>query len=305
MEVKFWGVRGSIPCPGAHTIKYGGNTSCIELRFDDLGRIIIIDAGTGIRELGDHLATRKYCGTPLTAEIFLTHTHWDHIQGFPFFAPLYDAGTKFTIYGPATFEDKNLEEAMAGQLTYRHFPVRLAELTCELEYVDLKEGCLDLGDGITLKTKLLNHPTLCLGYRFEYNGKVLCTAYDTEPYQNLFSADADSPHYDEFAIEEGDRAAREGNRGLLEFCSGADLMIHDAQYSQDEYNASKTGWGHTSFEQAIAHGKEAGIKHLALFHHDPKRTDEELDGLSEKYCHPSITGDMDIFFAREGMRVAI
>jgi len=305
MEVKFWGVRGSIPCPGPQTIKYGGNTACIELRFDDLARIIIIDAGTGIRELGNHIAMDGRYAKPVTAEIFLTHTHWDHIQGFPFFTPLYNAGAKLKIYGPASFEDRALEKALAGQLTYRYFPVRLAELACELEYVDLKEGLLDLGDGITLKTKLLNHPTLCLGYRFEYNGKVLCTAYDTEPYQNLFSAEPNSPHYDPTVVEEGEQAAREGNHGLLEFCADADLIVHDAQYSQTEYETSKTGWGHSSFEQAIAQGKESGIKRLALFHHDPARTDEQLDKFTAEYCRPEFAGDMEIFFAREGMQVAI
>ena len=305
MEVTFWGVRGSVPCPGPQTIKYGGNTSCLEVRFDDLERLIIIDAGTGIRDLGNHIAAHRDYAEPLTAEILLTHTHWDHIQGFPFFSPLYKPGTRFKIYGPASFEDNSLEKAMAGQLTYSYFPVRLAELACELEYVDLKEGTIDLGDGITLKTKLLNHPTLCLGYRFEHRGKTVCTAYDTEPYTNLFSDDPDSPHYDQIAMEEGEQAAREGNTGLLEFISGADLVVHDAQYPLAEYEAAKIGWGHTSFEQAIAQAKESGVHRLALFHHDPNRTDEQLDRFSATYCSPEFTGDLEVFFAREGMRVTV
>jgi len=305
MEVTFWGVRGSIPCPGPQTVKYGGNTSCIELRFDDLNRVIIIDAGTGIRDLGHSLAAHNHCAEPYTAEILLTHTHWDHIQGFPFFAPLYKPGTKFKIYGPASFEENSLEEAMAGQLTYRYFPVRLAELACELEYSDLKEGRVDLGDGITLKTKLLNHPTLCLGYRFEYREKIFCTAYDTEPYYNVFSNDPDSPHYDQIAVEEGEQAARDGNSGMREFFDSADLVIHDAQYAQEEYEASKIGWGHTSIEQAITRAKESNVSRLALFHHDPNRTDEELDRFSAKYCCPEFSGDLEVFFAREGLRVAL
>ena len=305
MEVTFWGVRGSIPCPGPQTIKYGGNTSCIELRFHDLDRLFIIDAGTGMRDLGNHILAYDDNTEPLKAEIFLTHTHWDHIQGFPFFAPLYEPGTRFNIYGPASFESNCLEEAMAGQLTYRYFPVRLAELACDLAYVDLKEGCIDLGDGITLKTKLLNHPTLCLGYRFEYKGKAVCTAYDTEPYYNLFSDDPGSPHFDQMAVEEGEQVAREGNSGLLDFFSGADLLIHDAQYTPEEYAASKTGWGHSSFEQAISQAKTSGVDRLALFHHDPNRTDDQLDHFSDRYCSQEYAGDLEVFFAREGMKVTL
>ena len=305
MEVTFWGVRGSIPCPGPQTIKYGGNTSCIELRFHDLDRLFIIDAGTGIRDLGNHIAAHNGDTEPLKAEIFLTHTHWDHIQGFPFFTPLYQPGTRFNIYGPASFESNSLEEAMGGQLTYRYFPVRLAELACNLAYVDLKEGCIDLGDGITLKTKLLNHPTLSLGYRFEYKGKVFCTAYDTEPYYNLFSDDPDSPLYDEMAVEEGKQVAREENSAMLEFFSNADLVVHDAQYSQDEYEASKIGWGHTSIEHAITRAKDSGVHRLALFHHDPNRTDEQLDHFSARYCCPEFAGDLEVFFAREGIKVTL
>jgi phosphoribosyl 1,2-cyclic phosphodiesterase len=305
MEIKFWGVRGSIPCPGPHTVKYGGNTSCIELLFNDLKRIIIIDAGSGIRELGSYLMTHEFYQKPITAEIFLTHTHWDHIHGFPFFAPIYLQDTKCKIYGPATFDDSSLEDAMAWQLAYRYFPIRLEELASEIEYIELKEDRFDLGDGITLTTKFLNHSVLCLGYRFEYGGKALCTAYDTELHKNIFCAEPDNPLHNEAMAEEGKRAVREGNQQLQEFYKGADLLIHDAQYSQDEYKSSKTGWGHTSVEYAIAEGKKANVKRLALFHHEPTRTDEQIDAFTRKYCHPNNTGHTQVFFAREGTRVQI
>ena len=274
-------------------------------RFEETGRMVIIDAGSGIRSLGNHMVAHDFSKGMNRVEIYLTHTHWDHIHGFPFFSPLYKPGTKFKIYGPASFEDNSLEEAMAGQLTYRYFPVRLAELACELEYADLKEGSVDIGDGITLKTKLLNHPTLCLGYRFEYREKAFCTAYDTEPYYNVFSDDPDSPHYDQIAVEEGEQAARDGNDGMREFFDSADLVIHDAQYAQEEYETSKIGWGHTSIEQAITRAKESNVSRLALFHHDPDRTDEELDRFSTKYCCSEFSGDLEVFFAREGMRVTL
>ena len=180
MKIKFWGVRGSIPCPGPQTVKYGGNTSCLELRFMNPERRIIIDAGTGIRELGNYMMTHDLPKGPIVAEIFLTHTHWDHIQGFPFFAPIYIPGTKLRVYGPVIYhEDETIENVVGGQLAYRYFPVRQEELAAEIEYIDLSESRLDLGDGIMLTTKYLNHPLLCLGYRFEYRGKVFCTAYDS------------------------------------------------------------------------------------------------------------------------------
>ncbi len=305
MKVKFWGVRGSIPCPGPYTIKYGGNTACLELRFEDPDRLIIIDAGSGIRELGNYMMANDLPKGPIKTEIFLTHTHWDHIMGFPFFTPGYVPGTKLKIYGPVSYEDDSLEDVVGGQLTYRYFPVRQAELASEIEYINLKENRFDLGDGITLITKYLNHPVLCLGYRFEYRDKVFCTAYDTEPFQNVFCTDHDDPSYNEAMAHEGDKAARAENQRVEEFTAGADLLIYDAQYTQKEYESSRIGWGHSSCEYAIAAAKRAGVKRLALFHHEPVRTDDQIDELTEKHCSREHTGDTDIFFAREGMEIAL
>ncbi|MEJ2040645.1 MAG: MBL fold metallo-hydrolase [Desulfosarcinaceae bacterium] len=194
MRVAFWGVRGSIPCPGADTVRYGGNTACVELLLDNPRRLIIIDAGSGIRELGNTLINAKSPGSDrIEAEIFLTHTHWDHIMGFPFFTPIYLQTTRLTIHGPVTYEEESLEEILSGQWAYRYFPVRHEELTSKVDYIDLKEGSYDLGQGLRLQTKYLNHPLLCLGYRFEFQGKVFCTAYDTEPFSNLFITDPDDP----------------------------------------------------------------------------------------------------------------
>ena len=305
MKVKFWGVRGSIPCPGPYTIKYGGNTACIELRFEDSDRLIIIDAGSGIRELGNYMMANDLPNGPIKTEIFLTHTHWDHIMGFPFFKPGYVQGTKLKIYGPVSYEDDSLENVVGGQLTYRYFPVRQAELASEIEYINLKENRFDLGEGITLTTKYLNHPVLCLGYRFEYRDKVFCTAYDTEPFQNVFCTDHDDPSYNEAMAHEGDQAARTENQRVEEFIAGADLLIYDAQYTQKEYESARIGWGHSSCEYAIAAAKRAGAKRLAMFHHDPVRTDDQIDELTEKYCSRDHTSDTDIFFAREGMEIEL
>ncbi len=305
MKIKFWGVRGSIPCPGPSTVKYGGNTACIEVWFEDIERLIIIDAGSGIRELGNDMLKRDMMKKGIRAEILLTHTHWDHIMGFPFFTPIYIPGAKLSVYGPVTYEDETLEETVGGQLTYRYFPVRQAELAAKIEYISLKEEKLDLGDGIKLTTKYLNHPVLCLGYRLEYKGKTLCTAYDTEPFQNVFCSDPDDPSYDEGMFREGEEVAKEENQRLGSFFSRSDLLIYDAQYTRDEYSPSKIGWGHTSIEHAIEFSEGCGVKRLALFHHEPLRSDEEIDKLTDKYCGPRKESGMEVSFAREAEEIII
>lgn len=305
MKIKFWGVRGSIPCPGPNTQKYGGNTACIEVRFNNNDRYIIIDAGSGIREFGNYLVSHDIKKGPINTDILITHTHWDHIMGFPFFAPIYIPNTKLKIYGPVSFENDTLKDIIGGQLTYRYFPVRHAELSAKIEYIDIKEGQFDLGDGIKLSTTYLNHPVLCLGYRLEFQNKVFCTAYDTEPFKNLFSTDPNDPYYDEIMAQEGEKAARDENNRVDKFLEGSDLLVYDAQYTQEEYEAAKIGWGHTSIEYAIKFSKLSGVKRLALFHHDPMRTDAHLDELTAKYCNPRNTVNTEVFFAREGMEIEI
>jgi phosphoribosyl 1,2-cyclic phosphodiesterase len=303
MRVKFWGVRGSIPCPGPSTVRYGGNTACIEIYIASLDRRIIIDAGSGIRELGNEMMRNHENQNALRAEIFLSHTHWDHIMGFPFFAPIYIQNPQLKIYGPVTYEEETLKEVLSGQWTYRHFPVRHDELSSHIEYVDLKEGDYDLGQGLTLTTKYLNHPLLCLGYRFEYESKVICTAFDTEPFINLFGVDPESPSYDAAMATEGELAAIEENDRIERFVSGADLLIYDAQYTREQYDATRSGWGHTPIDHAVEVANRNQIKRLALFHHDIQRTDDEIDDLASVYAQPSTGSQMEVFFAREGMTI--
>lgn len=305
MRVKFWGVRGSIPCPGLHTAKYGGNTACIELRFDEIGRQIIIDAGSGLRELGNFMMGHDLPNGPIATSIYLSHTHWDHIMGFPFFTPIYLPSTRIEVFGPVSHESDTLETIVGGQMTYRYFPVRQAELAATITYANLKEGRFDLGDGITLTTKYLNHPILCLGYRFEYQGKVFCTAYDTEPYQNLFCTDPNEPEYDEAMATEGDMVAKEQNEAVEQFVAGADLLVYDAQYTEKEYVPAKVGWGHSSMETAIAVARRGQVKRLALFHHEPVRTDAQFDALATSYEQIGGGDEPDIFFAREGAEITL
>ncbi|MDH3392459.1 MAG: MBL fold metallo-hydrolase [Desulfobulbaceae bacterium] len=303
MKVRFWGVRGSIPCPGPLTAKYGGNTISIEVRFDDPDRLVIIDAGSGIRELGNYMMANDMPKGPIDTDLFISHTHWDHIMGFPFFTPIYLPTTKLKIHGPVSFEQDTLENVVGGQMTYRYFPVREAELAAAISYFDLKEGLSDLGGGVMLTTKYLNHPILCLGYRFEHKGKVFCTVYDHEPYQNLFVTDPDDPSYDEAMAEEGALVAQEQNDLMEKFFAGADLLIHDTQYTEAEYHDGKHGWGHTSVEYAIAAANRAGVKRLALFHHEPMRSDAQIDELAKIHCQPGQPGSTEVFFAREGMEI--
>jgi phosphoribosyl 1,2-cyclic phosphodiesterase len=306
MRVTFWGVRGSIPCPGPGTVKYGGNTACIELRFDPDDRLIIIDAGSGIRELAGAILKKDLPKGPLKTKLFLTHTHWDHIIGFPFFTPIFIPGTEIEVYGPVTYEEDTLDKIVGDQLRYRYFPVRLEELRAKLTYFHLKESEQDLGGGVMLKTKYLNHPILVLGYRFEYQGKVFCTIYDHEPFRNVFETNPEAPGYDETAASEGEIAAEEENEKVLRFFQNADLLVHDTQYTQKEYLKGKVGWGHSTFEWAIKTAHKAGVKHLVLFHHDPERRDAELDSLLAR-CHGALKGKskLRVSVAEERKTIAI
>ncbi len=305
IKVKFWGVRGSIPCPGFATAKYGGNTLCLELRFNDANRMIIIDAGSGIRSLGNYLAAHDIPKGMKKIDIYLTHTHWDHILGFPFFTPMYIPGMRIRIHGPQTFGDDSLESVIGGQFVYRYFPVRIEELSSVIEYSELGEGRFDLGDGITLVTKFLNHPISCIGYRFEYRGKSFATVYDAEPFQNLFCTDPTDPSYDKAVALEGEKAAAEQNMLVERFFAGADCIVYDAQYTEEEYRNGKRGWGHGAIEYAIDATARNGVAQLALIHHDPERTDAQLDILTEKLCNREHCGDMKACFAREGMEITL
>ena len=297
--VRFWGVRGSIPCPGYSTVQFGGNTTCLEIRADK--RLIIIDLGTGVKPLGDFLVLNDFkSGIPLDLDVFISHTHWDHIMGFPMFTPIFIPGTKMRIRGPVSYNDDTLASIIGDQLSYRYWPVRQSELAAKIEYQELKETTLDMGDGLKLTTKYLNHPILCLGYRFDYNGKSIVTAFDHEPFRNLFPTDPNDPNYDEVAAVEGETAAKEENERVSRLFTGADILIHDTQYNVNEF-MKHLGWGHSAYEYAIGAAKKAGVKRLVLFHHDPNSNDEKLEALEKKYKDEiKKESDMEIIMAREG-----
>lgn len=296
LSLRFWGVRGSIPSPGPGTVIYGGNTACLEIRADD--RLIIVDLGTGIRPLGDWLMAndfKKY--GKIKADIFLTHTHFDHILGFPMFTPVYIKGTELRITGPLSFEDDTLEDVIGTQFSYRYWPVRAGELAARIEYNQIKETTLDLGGGLSVTSKFLNHPVLCLGYRFEYQGKSIAVVFDHEPFYNLFKKNADGTSNDEETVKEGELAAGEENEKITLFIKGADILIHDAQYTEEAYR-THVGWGHASFAHAVTAKILGEAKKLVFFHHDPAHTDEQLEQLEKKYAEGMET---EILMAKEGL----
>ena len=307
MNVTLWGVRGSIPCPGPTTVRYGGNTLCLELRYGPSNRLIIVDAGSGIRPLGSQLMKTDFPKGPIEAKILFSHTHWDHIMGFPFFPPVFIPTSKIDIYGPVTFEEDTLDKVIGGQMQYRYFPVTMNELAAQLTYHRLQETVLTFEDGLVVKTKYLNHPITCLGYRFEQEGRVLVTMFDHEPFRNLFATDPNDPDFDQETHDEGERATKEENQRIEDFMAGADVVLHDAQYTQKEYLKGRKGWGHSSIEWAINAAARSGVKKLVLIHHDPERTDDQLDELQETYSRairartPGGRPVLDFVFAKEGM----
>lgn len=303
MQLRLWGVRGSIPVPGPDTVRYGGNTACLELRYGD-DKLIIVDAGSGIKSLGDKLMREELPNGPIKARLFLSHTHWDHIIGFPFFTPIFIKGTELDIYSPVNYEERSVEDIIGIQLSYQYFPVRQSELSADIRYHSLGEQTLELDDGMTVTTKLLNHPVSTLGYRFEYEGRSIVTLFDHEPFRNVFPTDPDDFGYDEAAADEGERAAEEYNERIREFIAGADVVIHDTQYTQSEYDAKYTGWGHSSFEWALEEAEAAGVKSIYFFHHDPLRTDEQLDALLERYRSAASDTNLQVDMAREGALIS-
>ncbi len=265
LQVRFWGVRGSIPVPGPATVKYGGNTSCIELVSGEPERIVF-DAGTGLRVLGDSLDLSK----KQNIHILISHPHWDHINGFPFFTPIYIPGNRITVYGPSTFE-LTMEEVINGQMKYSYFPVRTAELSADLSFREVGAGEFSVGN-FHVKAHQLNHPVTCMGYRVSYNGKQFAYLGDNERYYNVYNDD--DPEVTQVTAEMNER--------LVEFVKGVDTLVSDSQYTPAEY-PSHQGWGHSTTHDVVNLAIRAEVKKLFFFHHDPLRTDEELDFLVKHY----------------------
>lgn len=260
MRVRFWGTRGSIAKAGASTLRYGGNTSCVEAR-SAAGTLVVLDCGTGAHGLGQSLVKEGL--KPCSGHILISHTHWDHIQGIPFFAPFSCAGNEWHIYGPRGL-GQSMREVLAGQMEYTYFPVSLDQFAATIHYHDVVEGAFTIGD-VRVVARYLNHPALTMGYRLEADGVAVVYSTDHEP------------HTQEAAL--GTAGALRGeDEAHRYFVQGADLLIHDAQYTAAEY-PSKIGWGHSTVEYVTEIALTAAVKHLALYHHDPLRSDAAVDRL--------------------------
>ena len=277
-KVRFWGVRGSIPVPGPQTVKFGGNTSCVEVRAD--GQTIILDAGSGLRPLGVSLGT-EFRGQPLDLTMLITHTHWDHIQGFPFFAPAYDAQNRIRVLG---FEDarRGLQEAFAGQMEPPYFPVTLSQMPSGIAFEELNGDSFQIGK-IRVSLCRTNHPGVCHGYRLDTSAGSICYVPDHEVGR------ADS----------GPEAA-----AVAQLLHDADLVILDSQYTAEEYRG-REGWGHSAMEDAVRVARDARAKRLQLFHHDPSHDDEFLDQMLQKARRIAMGSGMRVESAREGEQVTL
>ncbi|MCX6135528.1 MAG: MBL fold metallo-hydrolase [Ignavibacteriales bacterium] len=274
MKLRFWGVRGSIPTPGKQTVRYGGNTPCLELRLDD-NELVIFDAGTGIRNFGDEMINN---GASLNAHLLITHPHWDHIQGFPFFKPAFISGNELTIIGTDRI-DKSLSEIISEQMDRIYFPVQLNELKAKINFRPIREeGEIKLR-GCTVKTMYVNHPGFTVGYRLEYKGKTLVYISDNEPYDGKVAASM--TNFEPIVKEKYDSQRGDPNQRVFDFCRGADVLIHDATYTPEEY-IDRVGWGHSHYLFTLRVAAEADVKRLVLFHHEPTHSDDKVDDILRK-----------------------
>ena len=269
--VRFWGVRGSIACPTARHIGFGGNTSCLQVTAGD--RTLVLDAGTGLRELGNHLLEKDI----RQAHVLLTHAHWDHINGFPFFAPAYQSGRSFAVLAGHLMDKGGIAHVLRGQMARPTFPVPIEALHAEMVFEDFRAGDVFVLPGeVRVRSAPLNHPDGATGYRLEYGGKSLCYVTDTE------------------------HVPGKPDENVLALIEGADLVVYDCTYTDSEF-AAHVGWGHSTWQEGVRLCQAANVKRLAIFHHDPSHDDEFMAAV-EAEARALWSG---AFVAREGMVVEL
>jgi len=288
LHLRFWGTRGSVPAPGPETVRYGGNTPCLEVRTETNG-LVILDAGTGLRPLGRALLAEHGEG-PIVADIFLTHAHWDHIQGIPFFEPIYQSRNRFRIWAPTGLE-QDIGRVVRAQMSPTVFPVAFADVRASVEFCEFTDGSRS-GEGYRISAFGVQHPGGALGYRLSGAGR-----------------DAGSFVYvsdNELGSSEFYRTAAGWRRALVEFIRGAALLVHDSTYTAEEYQRHR-GWGHSTDEEAVLLALEADVAELVLFHHKPERTDDEVDR-SVARCQALVAsrgGHTRIRAAAEGLTLSV
>ena len=277
--IDFWGVRGSVPSPGPETIRYGGNTSCISITVEN--KILILDAGTGIRNLGSSMIEQS----DLKIFVIITHTHWDHIQGFPFFTPIYQPNRP--VYMFPTLHKKNLVlSSLIDQMDGAHFPLTPDQVPSNFNFITEDPLEFLAKNGFHMELVPMNHPGGAFGYKIKFDDTVICYFTDNE---------IDPPYPKSIELNE-----------LTEQCKNADVLIHDAQYTEDDM-PFKHGWGHSLISQVTDLGKTANVKNLVYFHHDPDRTDDELDAQLEKASKTLEENDSSVkpYFAYEGLKLTL
>jgi phosphoribosyl 1,2-cyclic phosphodiesterase len=271
LSVRFRGVRGSIACPSPAYMGFGGNTSCVEVRAG--GRVVILDAGTGIRPLGQLLKREG----AREADILFSHTHWDHVNGFPFFTPAFDPDHAFRVFAGHLAERGGIREALAGHMNEPMFPVPLDVMRARLSFTDFPAGeTLDLGPGLRARTAPLNHPNGATAYRIEHAGRSVCYVTDTE------------------------HVPGRPDERVLALIAGADLVIYDSTYTDAGFPA-RVGWGHSTWQEGLRLVRRAGAHRLVVFHHDPDHDDEVMAGIEHELAGES-EGNL---VAREGMRLEL
>ena len=280
--VTLWGARGSIATPGLDTAHYGGNTACVEVCYRE--QRIILDAGTGIRELGKQIPATDGHNE---FHLFLSHTHWDHIQGFPFFLPAYNPANTIHFYGSHNKEAK-LEKILTGQMHQSYFPVQMQDLPAQMYFHELTDQPLIIGDLQIQAQEQVYHPGGSLRFRVSAGKATVVYASDVE-IDGICEAAPNTPEARQFAA-------------YCRFIANADLLIADAQYTREDY-ATRKGWGHSSFETVIETATRAGVKHLAMFHHDPDNTDNIINEFEQYYA--STAPDIAVFWAREGTTIPL
>ncbi len=283
--ITFWGVRGSIPTPGPETVRVGGNTSCVELRADD--QHIVFDAGSGLRPLGRALMA-EFAARPLEVTLLITHTHWDHIQGFPFFVPAYNPRNHIHILGYEGAR-RDLQDTLAGQMESPYFPIALAQMPGNIIIEELKSLEFQIGK-IAGRACHVNHPGVCVGYRLETSAGSICYVPDHE------SGPACS--------EEPKSVSHVLEANVIDFIQGADVVILDCQYTAEEY-VTKIGWGHGSLDEVVRVARDAEVKRLYLFHHDPSHDDDFLEGMLARAQELAKGCPLQVFLAREGDSVVM